>query len=335
VDFTLTDEQTMLAQSAARWSAEVRASGAHRRALDTATSPWETYWPALAKQGWLGIVTPGEYAGSDGTLVDACLLMFALHSELVPVPFATNAILVPAALSLLGGHVDLREQLALGDRRVSLGLSKDLTGPGNTWAWEHSPGAAVAVIGSGDVELLPSAESVGVGWDLLHPIGSVGAETAAARAAGWGALAPVVDVVSSAALVGLMDGALRTAVAYAGIREQFGQPIGAFQAIQHLCADMYVDLQAARAACLGAASAVDTFAADANYSAAVAKAWCAEASIRVTETAVQVLGGIGNTWESDAHLYLRGAHQWSRLGGGASAALDAVASTLFGQGRAA
>jgi alkylation response protein AidB-like acyl-CoA dehydrogenase len=107
-----------------------------------------------------------------------------------------------------------------------------------------------------------------------------------------------------------MRATLELAVNYAREREQFGVKIGSFQAVKHLCADMLVDTESSHSIAYGAAALVaqspDPVAA--ARSAACAKAWCGEAAIRVCEGAIQVHGGIGFTWESPLHLYLRAAH---------------------------
>lgn len=333
MDFTLTDEQEMLEQSVAGWAAGVRASGAHREVVNGKLRAIENLWSDPVRNGWLGIISPTEHGGSGGTLIDACLVLFPMYRELVPLPFATNAVLVPAAVQLLGGPPELLAELAAGRRRVALGVSADLAGPGTERAWEWTDDAEVAACTSDGVVVTAGGVEGATGTDLLWPLGMLRrGGVAPAPAGSWGSFTPVLDVVCSAVMVGLMDGAARMAVEYAKDRQQFGQPIGAFQAVQHLCAEMHVDVEASRAACLGAASAVHADMPDARRAAAVAKAWCAEASTRVVETAIQVLGGIGNTWESDAHLYLRSCHQWRSLGGGAAAALDAVANDLFTDG---
>jgi hypothetical protein len=114
--------------------------------------------------------------------------------------------------------------------------------------------------------------------------------------------------LACADLVGTMEGAVQLATAYASARHQYGAAIGSFQAVQHLLADAYVQTEGARSVTLHAAWAVDELApADALAAAAVAKAYCARAARQVCETAIQVHGGIGNTWECLAHLYLRRA----------------------------
>ncbi len=107
-------------------------------------------------------------------------------------------------------------------------------------------------------------------------------------------------------LVGAMRGAVRLACAYATDRHQYGAAIGSFQAVQHMLADAFVATEGARSATLYAAWAVDALdAGDALGAAATAKAYCGRAAREVCETAIQVHGGIGNTWECLAHVYLR------------------------------
>ncbi len=126
-------------------------------------------------------------------------------------------------------------------------------------------------------------------------------------------------------LVGTMAGAVQLASAYAAERRQYGAPIGSFQAIQHLLADAFVLSEGARSATLHAAWAVDALdPADALAAASVAKAYCARAGRTVGETAIQVHGGIGNTWECLAHVYLRRALLSTELLGDAGVSLSRV-----------
>ncbi|MEO3822718.1 acyl-CoA dehydrogenase family protein [Actinomadura sp. B10D3] len=101
--------------------------------------------------------------------------------------------------------------------------------------------------------------------------------------------------------------ALETAVEYAKIREQFGRPIGSFQAIKHKCADMLLKVESARSAAYYAASVVAGGGPEARVAAALAKSYCSEAFTHVAKENIQVHGGIGYTWEHDAHLYLKRA----------------------------
>jgi alkylation response protein AidB-like acyl-CoA dehydrogenase len=131
--------------------------------------------------------------------------------------------------------------------------------------------------------------------------------------------------VACADLVGTMRGAVRLACDYARDRRQYGRAIGSFQAVQHLLADAFVASEGSASVALHAAWAVDALApADALAAAAVAKAYCARAARSVCETAIQVHGGIGNTWECLAHLHLRRALVAGDLLGGTGASLARV-----------
>jgi alkylation response protein AidB-like acyl-CoA dehydrogenase len=129
--------------------------------------------------------------------------------------------------------------------------------------------------------------------------------------AAWSALGLAL---TSADLVGIMRGVLDVTVAYAKDRKQYGVAIGAFQAVQHLLAEARCLLEGAVSAALYPAWAVDQLSSDeARAAGRVAKAYCARAARTVCETAVQVHGGIGNTWDCIVHVYLRRAllsSQW-------------------------
>jgi alkylation response protein AidB-like acyl-CoA dehydrogenase len=131
--------------------------------------------------------------------------------------------------------------------------------------------------------------------------------------------------LTAADLVGVMRGAVEVATGYAKERRQYGAPIGSFQAVQHLLADAHVAAEGARSAALHAAWAVDALpAGEAVAAGAVAKAYASRAARGVCETAIQVHGGIGNTWECLAHVYLRRAILATDVLGGAGASLARV-----------
>jgi alkylation response protein AidB-like acyl-CoA dehydrogenase len=139
---------------------------------------------------------------------------------------------------------------------------------------------------------------------------------------GWTALGLAT---TCADLVGTMQGAVTLATTYAADRRQYGVPVGSFQAVQHLLADAFVATEGSRSVALHAAWAVDALSAeDALAAAAVAKAYCARAAMNVCETAIQVHGGIGNTWECLAHVHLRRALLSSEVLGGVGSSLARV-----------
>src|SRR5207237_6329086 len=112
---------------------------------------------------------------------------------------------------------------------------------------------------------------------------------------------------SCAEMLGAARRCLDMSVDYARVRQQFGQPIGAFQAIKHACAEMLLEVENAHAATYYAAWALDAGSPDAPLAASVAKAYVGDASRKVCGSAIQVHGGIGFTWEYDLHLYFKRA----------------------------
>jgi alkylation response protein AidB-like acyl-CoA dehydrogenase len=131
-----------------------------------------------------------------------------------------------------------------------------------------------------------------------------------------GSLATALDLCAmalAAEQVGGADRALEMAVEYAGRRVQFGRPIGSFQAVKHLCAEMLLDLESARAAAGHAAAVAGT--ADLARAAPVAKVCCSEAYVRIATDNLHIHGGLGFTWDHDAHLYLRRARSSLHLFG--------------------
>jgi len=333
MQFSFSDEEQLLCDTARAFARERFGSAVARAAL---AGIWNTdaVWKEMAELGWLGVLIAEEDGGIGGSLVDAVILIEELARGLAPVPFAGNAVLCAVALREFAP----RERLAelAGGRLHSLVLSEALEwppGPGRGVAWQWLPGAsALAVEGAGLRLIAPEQVIAGISQDLLHGCGVVEDIGAAPRASESAArVLAYAHVAGAAALVGAMAGALDLCVAYAGEREQFGQKIGSFQAVRHFCAEMLVDLESSRSALYGAAWAVEHLAlAEAARLAAIAKAWCAAASRRVCEGAVQVHGGIGCTWESDVHLFLRLAHVEAGAFGGRDAALDQIAAHSLG-----
>lgn len=140
--------------------------------------------------------------------------------------------------------------------------------------------------------------------------------------------------ITIADLLGAMEGALATTTEYAKERQQYGVPIGTFQAVQHLLAEAQVLVEGSISVAQYAAWGVDSLpAADALAAGSVAKAYCAKAARTVCETAIQVHGGIGNTWECFVHVYLRRALLSSALLGDEGYHLRALARRRLGDVR--
>ena len=227
-----------------------------------------------------------------------------------------------------------------GTAPETVALLPDLSGP----ATPGSPAVAVDARGAASAlvlvpvpggYLLAEAPVVGAGTgaDLTRPVAVVHPAEAvplpgqqrpvtAEDLVRWTALGLAL---TCADLVGVMRGAVRLAADYALVRKQFGVAIASFQAVQHRLADAYVSLEGSRSIALHAAWAADAAPADeALAAAAAAKAYCARAGRAVCEAAVQVHGGIGNTWECLAHVYLRRALRSIDTFGGVGANLTRV-----------
>ena len=132
--------------------------------------------------------------------------------------------------------------------------------------------------------------------------------------------------VLSAEQVGACERVLEIATEYARTREQFGRPIGSFQAIKHRCADMLVDLEWARSASQAALQSVDDDDGETGWRASMAKAVCSEALRDVSHANLQIHGGIGFTWEDSAHLYLKRARTDEVIFGGPALHWDRLAA---------
>ncbi len=139
---------------------------------------------------------------------------------------------------------------------------------------------------------------------------AAGADVVGEVGQGWRTLSAVLDrgrVALSAEMMGGAEKVLEMSVEYSKVREQFGRPIGSFQAVQHKCANMLVDIESARSAVYYAAWAVSNEVDEASLGAALAKAAASDAYRRTSAEAIQVHGGIGFTWEHDLHLYFKRA----------------------------
>ncbi|WP_043478473.1 acyl-CoA dehydrogenase family protein [Streptomyces collinus] len=193
------------------------------------------------------------------------------------------------------------------------------------------PGAAtgrtvVAGVDGPLVEWLDAADAV-----LGDPTGAVPLRSAdpltplhrVPGAAGGGTAEPVAVLLTAAEQLGTAARACEMAVQHARAREQFGRPIGAFQAVKHLCADMLVRAETARAAVY--AAAVTAAPAD----VAAARLLADEAALRGTRDCLQVHGGMGFTWEAEVHLHLKRAWVRARRGGGGAVAEEALAADLL------
>jgi alkylation response protein AidB-like acyl-CoA dehydrogenase len=182
-------------------------------------------------------------------------------------------------------------------------------------------GAAVLVLNDGDgARLVEPADARLERLDLIDTTRAYFRASADGGDPLPGDVSDAVDigvVALAAELVGVAQRALDMAVDYAKVREQFGQPIGSFQAIRHKCAEMLLEVENSFSAVYYAAWSLEHGAEDGPLSASVAKAYVNDASRKVCGDAIQVHGGIGFTWEYDLHLYFKRAKALEPLYGDA------------------
>ncbi|OKK19367.1 acyl-CoA dehydrogenase [Streptomyces sp. CB00455] len=315
----ITQEQRELAEAVRGWVARAVPPAEVRKLLDTPprTGARPAYWDAMATQGLLEPHLEG------GTLLDLAVVVEEAARAALPgayLPSALASVLLDrAGAQPLGGRVGA----------VALGAGS-LTAVAVEGGRYLLDGLAPPVLGAGEADLvLLAAEAAhGTRWfavdaDALdirtHESADPTRPTAEVRARGV-TTAPDRLLELDAALVrdlactlfaadacGTAAWALHTAAEYAKVREQFGRPIGRFQGVKHLCADMLVRLEQARALAWDAARAMEEPAEVRSLVAALAAGTALDAAASCAKDCIQILGGIGFTWEHDAHVYLRRA----------------------------
>ncbi|MDN3355668.1 acyl-CoA dehydrogenase [Actinomadura sp. DC4] len=321
----LTGEHQELAASVRAFTRRYVPREAVRAAVDdTDRGARPDHWPALAEQGLLGLHLPESHGGQGFSLVELAIAVEEMGRAAAPGPYVPSVL---ASAVLLAAHAgdDLLRDLADGTLRGAVSLAGGLSGrrEGDTLVVS---GATEPVLGGvpADVLVLPVGEEWVVlrrddvtaepleSLDAVRGVARISVNDVPARQVLTGLTRP--DVLAIAAVVlgaeacGVAGWAVDTAAAYARTREQFGRPIGQFQGMKHKCARMLVELERARAAVWDAAHAVASKEGDqVAYAAGVAAAVVPDTAVAATQDCIQVHGGIGYTFEHDAHLYYRRA----------------------------
>jgi 3-oxochol-4-en-24-oyl-CoA dehydrogenase len=334
---TSTSEQFAARELVRRWAVGSGAITAARDVERGKADAWCAPYRGLAQLGIFGVALPEELGGAGGTVDDLCAMVDEAAAALVPGPVVTTAL---ATLVIGASHAELLESLASGERTAGVALTADLryddgrvSGTADYVLGTDASG--VLVLSAGDTWLLVDATADGV---AVEPLKATDFTRPLARVTFDSAPAEVLDVtaqrgldltatVLAAEAAGLARWTLETATEYAKVREQFGKPIGSFQAIKHMCAEMLLrSKQAAVAASDAARAASDSDDEQLSIAAAIAAATGIESAKANAKDCIQVLGGIGITWEHDAHLYLRRAYGISRFLGGDTRWLRRIAA---------
>ncbi|RNL64800.1 acyl-CoA dehydrogenase [Nocardioides marmoriginsengisoli] len=319
----ISDEHTELAASVRKW-AESQGSIAAIRAAETDSEALAPWGALAAELGLSAIALPESAGGGGGTLLDQAVAIEAAGYALVPGPLLTTAV-----AGLMYDDAELRAGIADGSITVGLGTSAlAVVEAGRATHLSVPVAAGHVAVPVDQAEVRPGASvdlSRGVGEVVLGDVPNTDLPTYPKSGA------PLELIVLAAAEAsGIARWCLDTAVEYAKVREQFGQKIGAFQAVKHLCAEMLEISESVTAAAWDAAEAAEHGEEQALFAAGVAATICFDGAVEVAKSCIQVLGGIGFTYEHDAHFYLRRAIALRALVGDtgeAAAALSACART--------
>ncbi|MGV0781833.1 acyl-CoA dehydrogenase family protein [Mycolicibacterium sp. XJ775] len=325
---TITDEQFAARDLVRSWAAAAATATAVREAEHDADA-WRRPFQGLAELGIFSVAVPEEQGGAGGTVEDLCAMVDEAAAALVPGPVATTAL-----ATLVVTDEAVLEALVSGERTAGAALDADLTLSGDLENGTVSgtaefvlgaDAAGVLLLPAGDRVVLVDAGAAGVTVELLTatdfslPLARVVLDSAPAQVLDVSRqrFSDITAAVLAAEAAGLARWTLQTATEYAKVREQFGKPIGSFQAVKHMCAEMLLRSEQISVSAADAARAVSE-ADDSQLSiaAAVAAAAGIDAAEANAKDCIQVLGGIGITWEHEAHLYLRRAYGISHALGG-------------------
>jgi alkylation response protein AidB-like acyl-CoA dehydrogenase len=339
--FDLTDEQEAIRSTAHDFLASRFKSERMREIAGSGDGTDEAGWKEMAELGWAGLALPEEWGGQGLGIVDLAVLFEEMGYALAPSPLFSNTV-VGLALSAAGSDEQKEKwlrPLAEGTARGTQAMV-DAGSTGTPGAYPmkaeadgdgivlngkkelvaDAAGAAFFLVATSDGRrhIVPAdADGITVtseiSIDTTRRLSTVefggvkvpAENTLPEHGAVFGEVFLRGAVALAAESTGVAQRALDMAVAYAKDRQQFGRPIGAYQAVSHRCAQMLLETENSRSAVYGAAWAADADPDALPLSASMAKAYASDAGWRVPDASIQVHGGIGFTWEHDLHFFLK------------------------------
>jgi alkylation response protein AidB-like acyl-CoA dehydrogenase len=357
MQFGLSESQQILKDTARKFFAGECPIATVRKLMETETAYDAALWAKLAEQGFTGVIVPEEYGGMGLGKVELILLLEEAGYALLPGPFFSTVALAVPVIDALGTSSQKKKYLApipAGQARSTLALVEE----NGSWdpaqmrlsaAGDRLTGTKLFVTDAAAASFIVVAARNGVfmvetnapglrlqpmkGMDLTRRIYSVEFKnTPAEKLDGVGDLSRALDIATAALaaeMTGGMQRVLETTVAYAKTRKQFGKPIGIFQAVQHLCADMYLETESSRSAAYYASWALEENAPDAARAVSIAKMYASDAGRTVGNRGIQVHGGMGFTWENDLHLYYRRAKASETMLGDATFHRERIAKLVI------
>ena len=358
MDFSLTEEQTMLRDSARDFLGTEWPVPEMRRMLDPsdAAGASSSLWGKIAGLGWPGLLIAEDNGGLGLGMFDLAVLMEETGRHLIPGTLHASGVLAALALETLGNEAAKKRYLpgvAEGSLKATVGVYE----PGSGWTAmmlgrrnggpltkRYVPEAAdagrilfVNRSGGNEVELAavrdPEVANL-QSMDTTRPIYQVTCEPDSAEPVGGGTVGDLQTVLDKAAIalsaemVGGAARVLEMTLEYVKNRKQFGRPVGTFQAVHHKAADMLIGIEKGRTACYYAAAVADEQPEKLAEAASIAKTAANSAFVFAAETGLQLHGGIGFTWEQDLHMYLKRAKASEYAYGDSKWHLDRIAHLL-------
>lgn len=367
MNLELSPDQIFMRDEARRLLDERASSAALRRAIEAGSFDADL-WRTVGELGWCAVALPEAAGGLGLGATELALLAEQCGRRLAPIPFwSTSCLAAPVAAALAAERARgaLLSRIAAGEAAtVALDLSAaDAAGAvcatalpdGDGWrlagrvrAVPDLPVARMVLVPARGVDgtialFLLERDGQGrrePGLDLIRPAADLDLDALPPAS-----FAPLADGLSGDALdgalrtarlglaaeqVGAAQGAIDLTLAYIAERVQFGRAIASFQAVKHRCAALLVAISEARSLLYGAAASLDGGAPQAAVEIDALGALAADVAFRAAEEAIQLHGGVGNTWDYDPHLYLRRAQAGSFLFGTPARKLEAVAAHLLG-----
>jgi alkylation response protein AidB-like acyl-CoA dehydrogenase len=341
VEFTFSDEQDALRETARSFLEVESPSEYWRGMLEDERGFSDTVWSKIVELGWTGLLVPEAQGGLGLGMVDMVVLMEEMGRVPFPGPFFSSAVFATLGAKALGLDEQLAS-LASGRTRGTVALEENGHGPvvdrvrarasRKSGRWRLSGAKSIVIDGhTADWALVVARTQFGLGtflleqpqaeliptWDGTRKIASLDLADVAAEPIGpegdhttiWRRVVDDASVALCAELIGSSERAHGLAVEYAKQRVQFGRPIATFQAIRHKAVDMLHKLELARVGTHYAAWASEVDDPIREESAAMAKAFVPEAANFVSAECIQIHGGVGFTWDVDAHVHYRKAKQ--------------------------
>jgi alkylation response protein AidB-like acyl-CoA dehydrogenase len=322
MSIAITEDHRALAEVAADFLGKHDARGVARGLLESDSEGLPAFWNALGELGWLGLHIDEEHGGSGFGLAELVVVVEELGRAVAPGPFVPTVIAsaVLAATAPAGVRDRLLPGLVGGSTVAGIGLDGEVEVRGGAGF-----GSAGVVLGGGmaDLVLVPAGEDIvvvdrhGAGVEVTVPMNldptrrsarvSLDGAPVEVIAGARGVLVDLARLILAAEAIGVARECTTQAAEYAKVREQFGRPIAMFQAVKHHCANMLVEAELATAAVWDAARAGSPGTDQFSYAAAMAATLAVPAAELDAQLNIQVHGGIGFTWEHDAHLFLRRA----------------------------